>query len=117
MLFGLLKKRGGDNPGLTLGGDRRRRDRKPVIGELTLIPIDPTGGSGGSTEVFIRNMSQTGCGIACRIGLKPGTAVMIIARNKHGIPGAERLGTVRHCRGNPGTGFILGIGFDKPAKD
>jgi hypothetical protein len=112
-LSGLLQR-----VGLSRGSDdRRRRERRPVVGEVTIIPLDQSMPDAKPARVFIRNVSAFGCGVWSRWSYPVGTNVMIVIPRKEGQPPIQRLACVRHCRGSAQSGFAVGLCFDKPVDE
>lgn len=95
--------------------DRRSFERQGIIGEATVSVTDPAGKHLGDTRVFLRDSSNRGCGMWSRIQIPVGCTVMITVIAPGGATGAQRLGRVRHCRGSVGSGFAVGVEFDREA--
>jgi hypothetical protein len=93
--------------------DRRAAERHRVVGEAHVSVTGPKGQALGETRVFIRDSSGTGCGLWSRVEMPVGSVVMVTTAGADGRAGVQRLGRVRHCRGALGSGFAVGVQFDR----
>ena len=94
-------------------GDRRSGERQKVVGEAVVSITGPGGATLGETRAFIRDSSRSGCGLWSRVEMPVGSSVMVNVVGGEGRSGVQRLGRVRHCRGASGSGFAIGVQFDR----
>jgi hypothetical protein len=96
----------------TLEADNRREeDRTPVVGEVNIIVLGPTGESVGQVRVFVRDLSKSGCGLWSRIRFDSGTRIVLHFPACNGQPPLARNATVCHSRGQDGAGYAVGCRF------
>lgn len=93
---------------------RKDSDREQVAGEVVVTEMLPAGEQGGKHRVFIRDLSKGGCGLWSRSRIPPGASVLVAFVGGDG-KATQRMGIVRHCRGQEGTGFAVGVQFDAKA--
>jgi hypothetical protein len=89
----------------------RASGRQSVVGEVKVTILDASGQPMGETLAFVRNTSRTGCGLWSRVAIPTGRTVMIEGQSRTGKGTAQRMASVRHCRGAAGTGFAIGVRF------
>ena len=96
----------------SLDADNRRADaRTPVVGEVDVVVLGPTGAPIGRTRVFVRDLSKDGCAIWSRTRIAPGTNLIIHFPAASGRPPLARAALACHCRGQEGAGFAIGCRF------
>ena len=95
--------------------ERRASDRDQVVGDAAVTQLDATGKAGPETRAFVRDASENGCGLWSRVAIPVGATVMV-AVTTPGQPTRQRVGRVRHCRGQEGTGFAVGVEFNAKVK-
>ena len=96
----------------TLEADNRREeDRTPVVGEVNVIVLGPTGDAVGQVRVFVRDLSKSGCGLWSRVRFDSGTQIVLHFPASNGQPPLARNATVCHSRGQDGVGFAVGCRF------
>ena len=82
--------------------------RQTVAGEVVIVEMAPGGEQSGKHRVFIRDLSKGGCGLWSRVRIEPGTSILVLFQGPDGQP-VQRVARVRHCRGQEGTGFAVGV--------
>lgn len=97
------------------GNQRKDLPRDPVAGEVVVVQMHPKEGEPDRSRVFIRDISPGGCGLWSRVRIEPGSNVLVMFQGPDGQP-TQRTGRVRHCRGQEGTGFAVGVRFDREKK-
>ncbi len=101
----------------TLEPDNRRdNDRTPVVGEIKVVVLNAEGEAVGQTQVFVRDLSKTGCGLWSRVRFAAGTRVVLHFPPTNGQPPLARMAEVCHSRGQDGAGFAVGCRFVENAQ-
>ena len=96
--------------------DKRATDpRSAVAGEVVLVKIQEGKPETEKHRMFIRDLSKGGCGLWSRTRLEPGSSVLVYFQSPEGET-VERTATIRHCRGQEGSGFAVGVEFTSAAK-
>lgn len=108
--LGILKRLVFDEQSLE-ADNRREEERAPVAGEVDVAVKTQAGETLFNTRVFIRDLSKKGCGLWSRVAMPAGAQVIITFARVGGNPPTQRVGNVRHCRGQAGSGFAIGIRF------
>jgi len=96
--------------------DKRKEDpRNPVAGEVVVVKLVDGKPDAEKHRMFIRDLSTGGCGLWSRTRIEPGTSVLVHFQGPDN-ENVERMATIRHCRGQEGSGFAIGVQFSVEAK-